>query len=135
MSILIVEDDDGVRESLSEILVEEGYSVDTVPDGPTALRYLQDHPLPTLILLDLVMPNMSGAEFRNRLLADEQLAAIPIIVLSARNDGAKIARLLGAEDFLSKPMNFDELIHVVQNRAVTEVGGIDPLPPGGSPRN
>jgi CheY-like chemotaxis protein len=121
MSVLIVEDDEGVRQSLGDFLRQEGYTVESACDGAQALDLLQREPLPSLIVFDLMMPGMDGVEFRSRQLADERIAGIPVIVISARPDVAEQARLLNADDFLAKPMSFEELIHVVQNRAITVV--------------
>jgi CheY-like chemotaxis protein len=68
------------------------------------------------------MPEMDGIEFRVRQLADSRLASIPVIVISARPDVERRAKQLLVDDFLPKPMNFEELLHVVQNRAITVVG-------------
>jgi CheY-like chemotaxis protein len=122
MSVLIIEDDDGVAESLAAILGEEGYVVESATNGAEALRRLEQRPLPTLILLDLMMPVVDGIDFRRRQLADPELSKIPIIIISARPDVAEQAQTLHADAFLQKPMSFEELLHVVQNRAVTEVG-------------
>jgi CheY-like chemotaxis protein len=122
MSVLIIEDDDGVAESLAAILREEGYVVESATNGAEALRRLEQRPLPTLILLDLMMPVVDGIDFRRRQLADPELSKIPIIIISARPDVAEQAQTLHADAFLQKPMSFEELLHVVQNRAVTEVG-------------
>jgi CheY-like chemotaxis protein len=122
MSILIVEDDDGVRDSLAAILREEGYVCELVGTGAEALARLAKRPLPNLILLDLMMPVMDGVDFRQRQLADAELCKIPVIVISARPDVARQAAQLGADGFLQKPMSFEELLHLVQNRAITEVG-------------
>lgn len=122
MSILIVEDDEGVRESLASILRDEGYLTETAGNGAAALRRLADRPLPTLILLDLMMPHMDGVDFRARQLADPALRNIPVVIISARPDVARQAAELRADAFLRKPMSFEELLHVVQNRAITEVG-------------
>jgi two-component system, chemotaxis family, chemotaxis protein CheY len=122
MSVLIVEDDEGVCQSLSALLREEGYEVQLAADGAEGLRCLERRPLPTLILLDLMMPKIDGVGFRRAQLADPELRDIPVILLSARPDIASQAEQLGAEDYLRKPMSFEELLHVVQNRAVTEVG-------------
>ena len=121
MSVLIVEDDEGVRQSLGDVLRQEGYTVESACDGVQALDRLQREPLPSLIVFDLMMPGMDGIEFRSRQLSDERIAGIPVIVISARPDVAEQARLLNADDFLAKPMSFEELIHVVQNRAITVV--------------
>lgn len=121
MSILIVEDDDGVQQSLASLLRAEGYEVETVNDGTAALRRLSDGPPPSLILLDLMMPKMDGIEFRSRQLADSRIANVPVIVVSARPDGRKTAQRIGAADFLPKPMSFDALLQAVQNTAITVV--------------
>ena len=121
MSILIVEDDDGVQQALANVLREEGYEVEAVSDGSTALRRLTEGPPPSLILLDLMMPQMDGVEFRARQLADSRVANIPVIVVSARPDGPSTARRIGAVDFLPKPMSFEALLLAVQNTAITVV--------------
>jgi DNA-binding response OmpR family regulator len=129
MSILIVEDDEGVGPSIAHLLRDEGYDVEVAFDGRAALDRLRRDPLPSLILLDLMMAGMDGIEFRVRQLADARMARVPVIVMSARPDVAALASQLLVADFLPKPMNFQELLHVVQNRAVTVVSG-DVLPAG-----
>lgn len=127
MSILIVEDDEGVGPSIAHLLRDEGYDVEVATNGREALDRLKHAPLPSLILLDLMMPAMDGIEFRVRQLADARIASVPVILMSARPDVAMRARQLLVDDFLAKPMNFEELLHIVQNRAVTVVNG-DALP-------
>ena len=129
MSILIVEDDEGVGPSIAHLLRDEGYDVEVAFNGRAALDRLRRDPLPSLILLDLMMPGMDGIEFRVRQLADARMAQVPVIVMSARPDVAELAKQLLVADFLPKPMNFEELLHVVQNRAVTVVDG-DVVPAG-----
>ncbi len=126
MSILIIEDDDGVRQSLADVLHDEGYQILTATNGAHALDLLlEQEPLPSLIVFDLMMPGMDGIEFRKRQLSNERFAAIPVIVISARPDVAEQARLLNACDFLAKPMSFEALLHAVQNRAITVVTAED----------
>lgn len=128
MSVLVIEDDAGVSASLADVLEDEGYTVEIAGSGLEALRRLQHDPLPTLILLDLMMPEMDGIDFRRAQRADPRLRDIPLVIVSARPDVAACAAELGADDFLRKPMSFEELLHVVQNRAVTVVGEIEPIP-------
>jgi DNA-binding response OmpR family regulator len=127
MSILIIEDDEGVGPSIAQLLRDEGYDVAIAMNGRDALRRLERDPLPSLILLDLMMPELDGVEFRVRQLADARLSSVPVILMSARPDVAMKARQLLVDDFMPKPMNFEELLHIVQNRAVTVVVG-DLLP-------
>jgi CheY-like chemotaxis protein len=119
MAILVIEDDTEVRGCLSMMLHSEGFTVEAAGDGEEALAYLRTHSTPSLILLDLTMPTMDGREFRRQQLADPRLAKIPVIVLTGRREVAKLARELGVVEVLSKPVNLEELIHVVQNRATT----------------
>jgi len=85
--ILVVEDDDELRESLVDMLEQRGYRAGAAEDGLRALEYLRDCPgLPALILLDLAMPNMDGAQFREEQLRHARLAAIPVGVLSGTPD-------------------------------------------------
>jgi CheY-like chemotaxis protein len=121
MSVLIVEDDPGVQESIAELLREEGFAVEVASDGAAALQLVRAGARPSLILLDLMMPGMDGSTFRAQQLADPQLAEVPVIVISARPDVQQQAQRLGAIDFLAKPMSFEALIHAVQNRAETVV--------------
>jgi len=123
MSILIIEDDEGVGPSIAHLLRDEGYDVEVALNGGDALDRLRRGPLPSLILLDLMMPGMDGIEFRVRQLADPRMSSVPVIVMSARPDVAVQAKQLLVDDFLPKPMNFEELLHIVQNRAVTVVMG------------
>lgn len=122
MSVLIIEDDEGVRQTLAEVLTDEGYEVVSVCNGIQGLELLESDPLPSLIVFDLMMPVMDGVEFRSRQLSDERIAGIPVIVISAQPDLAAQAHRLHADDFLAKPMSFEELLYVVQNRAITVVG-------------
>jgi two-component system, chemotaxis family, chemotaxis protein CheY len=81
--ILLVEDDPACRESLADLLAHEGYRVSTAPDGSEALRFLRDHDLPDLILLDIMMPRVNGFHFRAEQRQDARLADVPVIMLSA----------------------------------------------------
>jgi DNA-binding response OmpR family regulator len=118
VSILVVEDDIDLRLCISEALSCEGFLVRGAADADDALNWLGTH-TPDLILLDLMLPTIDGVEFRRRQLADARLAQIPTVVISAASDGKRIARELAATDFIAKPLSLDELLHVVQNQAVT----------------
>src|SRR5436305_4151442 len=83
-AILIVDDDSDVRAALSELLEDEGFSVEGAPNGREALaRLRQGQVHPAVILLDLMMPGMDGWDFRSEQMRDPQLAAVPVVIVSA----------------------------------------------------
>jgi CheY-like chemotaxis protein len=113
-SILFVEDDRDIRELLIDALEDEGYSVLAAIDGLDAVERLRAHQaVPRLILLDLMMPRMSGAEFRNELLSTPAWSGIPIVVITADAQGRAKARALGAKDCLQKPVKLDRLFATI----------------------
>jgi CheY-like chemotaxis protein len=110
-AVLIVEDDDDIREIISSVLAHNGYRILTAADGGEALEQLEKE-LPSLILLDLMMPHMSGEEFRQRQLQDERWAAIPVVVLSGGGDLRDAGRRMKVEA-IGKPIELKELISTV----------------------
>jgi CheY-like chemotaxis protein len=110
--VLIVDDDNDIREVLGEVLAEAGYEVVGAKDGADALRVLRESAtLPCIILLDLMMPVMNGYEFRTAQKNDAQLCAIPVILLSAgvRPD----ADALDVAAILPKPVKIPALLEAV----------------------
>lgn len=111
-AVLVVDDDPDIREALQDILESEMYQVETAGNGQDALDRARHH-RPRVILLDLMMPVMDGAEFRRRQLADPQLSSIPVIVVSAISALDQEARRLAITEHLQKPLEIDELLAVV----------------------
>ncbi len=111
--ILIVEDDFMIRETIAELLREEGYEITCAPNGLEALRLLADGAPPDLILLDLMMPIMNGWELRHALALDPRLAHIPVVVISAGSTGSERASAMGADGFLPKPFEMQSLLATV----------------------
>ncbi len=110
-SVLVVEDDVDVRETVAEALEDQGYRVSSAANGVHALRLLRDHALrPDVILLDLMMPEMDGWGFCAEQKKDPQLAAIPVVVFTAYGVPDDTARQLGAAGFLRKPVHLDDLV-------------------------
>jgi CheY-like chemotaxis protein len=108
--ILIVDDMQDNISLLEAILVEEGYVVDTANNGKTALAKVQTTP-PDLILLDAMMPGMDGYELTRRIRERKDLPFIPIVLITAyENMNAAQALDLGANDFVRKPIEYDELM-------------------------
>jgi CheY-like chemotaxis protein len=114
--ILVVEDDQAVRESLADVLSEEGYEVTCAANGREALDRLHAA-APALILLDLVMPVMDGWTFRAAQRRDPRASAIPVVVLSASRGDDAPAAALGAEAFLPKPVDVGRLLGTLRRLA------------------
>ncbi len=111
-SVLVVDDDRDIRETLQEILESEGYQVETARNGAEGLeRARQRHP--ALILLDLFMPVMDGTEFRHRQLEDAQLSRIPVVVVSAAAGLEDRIASLGVAGHIEKPLDIELLFDVV----------------------
>jgi CheY-like chemotaxis protein len=110
-SILLVDDDADVRESVYDALDDEGYRVTTASNGKEALRLLKDENLrPDVILLDIMMPEMDGYVFRGEQKKDPDLASIPVIVFTAYGTPHDTAKQLDAAGFLKKPLRLDDLL-------------------------
>lgn len=109
-SILVVEDNIDIQESLKATLENEGYSVFTADNGKEAIDQLGKIPTPCLILLDLMMPIMNGWEFVEEINKDIMLSSIPIVVVTAIGDSKNSPKTDG---YIPKPINFDALISAV----------------------
>ena len=114
-TILIVEDDFDVRESLSEALRDEGYAIECAVDGEQALEYLRNGGRPGLILLDLMMPRMSGSEFRMLQKVDPELRHLPVVLLSADGAMEEKAKALETNGALRKPIDLDQLLKIIES--------------------
>lgn len=110
--VLVVDDDPDICEVMELILESRGYCVVTAEDGIEALRMLRSGEEPCLILLDLMMPRMDGIQFRDEQQRDPNLAAIPVVMISAGGDVAAKAAAAGLEGLL-KPIELDVLLATV----------------------
>ncbi len=115
-SVLVVDDTRANLRLLTEILTEQNYMVRPVPDGELALAAVQVDP-PDIILLDIMMPGVSGYEVCEKLKADERTRDIPVIFISAKNEVFDKVRAfsLGGVDFITKPFHADEVLARVEN--------------------
>jgi CheY-like chemotaxis protein len=115
--VLVVDDNDEVRVGLKALLESAGFPVADVPGGREALRAIRSGDVcPSLVLLDLMMPFFDGWDVLTELNSDTDLAAIPVIVLSA-HPLATLATNAGAVAVLAKPMDPEMLIRVVDQHA------------------
>ena len=134
--ILIVEDDDDVRDAIAALLEEQGYVVETARDGAEAVQKVEDDP-PALVISDVRMPGMDGFHLVERLREQASTADVPIILLSALDEHERrVAGLdLGADDYLGKPAHPDELLarvrvhlrHAHRQQALVRRSLLDPL--------
>jgi CheY-like chemotaxis protein len=115
--ILVVDDDDELRQVVTEILEDYGHTVREARNGREALDLLRASTTaqgtPCVILLDLMMPVMDGVEFRQEQLLDQALASVPTVIFSADRRAALKARAVGAVATLEKPVHLHELMRVV----------------------
>lgn len=128
--IMVVDDDEALRESVCDVLDQEGYRTINATDGATALARLRKEPhKPALILLDLMMPGMNGWQFREQQLKDPALSEIPVVVMTASRElhGVK------ADEVVYKPVKLQRLLEVVAKyvaaaKAVEEKSSAPPIP-------
>ncbi len=114
LTILVVEDDFSIRETMREALESEGYHVLTAQNGSEGLEKIRHVPKPCLVLIDMMMPIMNGREFLDVVLADSYLAAIPVLVVSAI---ANADNTRGAKAYIKKPLDLDLLLQLVAKYA------------------
>jgi CheY-like chemotaxis protein len=108
--ILLVDDDDDLRELLAELLHAHGFRVAVARHGAEALDLLSRGERPSLIVLDYMMPVMDGPTFLATKLRDERLAAIPVFLLTAMGDAARDPACASATRCLRKPLPVADLV-------------------------
>ena len=111
--VLVVEDDNSIRELLVELLESEGYEVSSAVNGLEGLKCLETTPLPDLILIDLMMPIMDGYTFRVEQLKNSHWSKIPTIVMSAEANAKEKMKSYKITAFLSKPVELETILKTV----------------------
>ena len=112
MRLLVIEDDDTLRESLAEQLAEAGYAIEQAADGREGLYFALEYPV-DLAIIDLGLPELSGLDIIRQ--AREQGKTYPILILTARDrwedkvDGLSA----GADDYVVKPFHFEEVLSLI----------------------
>jgi CheY-like chemotaxis protein len=116
-TILVIDDEAGMRDMLVDLLTPEGYNVLTAVDGKEAMDMVLKSK-PDLILLDLNMPRLDGTTFCKALRLDPEARTIPIIVVTGTKSRARLeeAMAAGADDFVAKPFDMTELKIRIQAR-------------------
>jgi CheY-like chemotaxis protein len=110
-SVLVVEDNDDIRDAIGELLEHEGYEIALAEDGEHALELLAQLPRPCLLLVDLIMPRMDGWQLLNVLSRDDRLATIPVVVMSAAANPTTLA----THPTLKKPIDLEILLRIVRD--------------------
>lgn len=111
--ILVVDDDPDIVEFLQELLELEGYTVVTT-DKAEYVDKLHSGNLPDLILLDMLLSGKDGREIVKQLKGQEETKHIPVIMFSAHPSAEATARQAGADDFIAKPFEMDEMVKMVE---------------------
>jgi DNA-binding response OmpR family regulator len=122
--VLVVEDDSPIRAMIVDLLTDAGYAVSEAADGLQALHHLRER-RPDLIVLDLMMPGMSGWQFLERSREQLDQARIPVVILSAIRGQGDYPRTLGVAAWLTKPLDVDAFLEEVETLA----GPAQPLRP------
>ena len=117
LPLMIVDDDDDLRNALAFIMSAHGYEVIAFGDARRALGALETGPPPFLILLDLMMAGMSGWEFRAAQLANVKLNSIPVVILTAANTFTDGVHTLSDVEIVEKPFALDALLVLVERYA------------------
>jgi DNA-binding response OmpR family regulator len=116
-NVLIVEDTLAIREEIFDILMMEGYEVFQAENGRVGFEIALKKK-PDLIISDILMPEMNGFEMFDKLQKNDETKNIPLIFLSAKGEQQDISAgmKLGAENYLTKPINVTDLLHVIKNK-------------------
>jgi two-component system, chemotaxis family, chemotaxis protein CheY len=118
--VLVVEDDEDVREFMELLLATSGYETMSAGDGEEALEKMRGR-LPCVVLLDLQMPRMDGWQFREHQLRDPRLAHVPVVCITAFVEPHIVTRRLGLK-CLTKPADFPSVLSAVQAACDSSAG-------------
>jgi DNA-binding response OmpR family regulator len=110
MKVLVVDDDEDLRDSLAELFADEGYEVLTAGNGEVALHLLDTIELPCIVILDLMMPVLDGNQVYERMQNDPRLAKVPVIISTSDPSRAPSGLLI-----MKKPINLDRLLAAVKH--------------------
>jgi CheY-like chemotaxis protein len=109
--ITLADDDPGILDAVGMMLEMEGYEVNATLNGNTVLNF--QNPLPDVYILDIWMSGSDGRELCKKLKTEELTKNIPVILISASNDLKRSAETAGADDFLAKPFEIDNLLQKI----------------------
>ena len=112
--ILVIEDDKDILVTIKDVLEFSEYVVELASNGRLALQILKEaKTLPDLIILDYMMPELNGEEFRVEQLKDKKIASIPILLMTAHYHGSSLCAKTGALSYVKKPLDMDCFLEAV----------------------
>lgn len=113
--VIIIEDDDTIRDAVKVVLEDSGYSVETFSDGKIALDTISArNDEPCLILLDMMMPNITGWDFLKLKNKTSGIVSIPVYTMSSVVNSTEEAHKIGAQGYVRKPFDLDNLLAIVK---------------------
>ncbi len=114
--ILVADDDTAILEAIKLILESEGYDVCVTADGSTIYQMEKEKEYPDLLVLDIWMSGVNGTDICKYLKNNNRTKNIPVVMISANRDALEMAKKAGADDFVAKPFDVDDLLeHVEKN--------------------
>jgi CheY-like chemotaxis protein len=114
-TLLIVDDDEDIVDTVRMVLSRRGWQVEAAADGAVGLERLRSGLRPKVVLLDLMMPGINGWQFCDALRAEPELSHIPVVIISGAGDVGEKARSVGAVGHLRKPFELTELYEAVES--------------------
>lgn len=117
--VLVVDDEESIRKALTEALGDEGYDVLAAANGQEALEQLRDAPVPTVAIIDLMMPVMSGWDLISVMRRMPQFASLPVVVISAMRP----RDLPDGVMYVAKPFDLTEILQLVQKHSASSDDG------------
>ncbi|OGG00269.1 hypothetical protein A3D78_02015 [Candidatus Gottesmanbacteria bacterium RIFCSPHIGHO2_02_FULL_39_14] len=117
--IYIIDDDSAILDIIKIILEGQGFLTTLISDGVEFFKKIKKKK-PDLILLDIWLTGIDGIEIAKRLKASKKFARIPIIIISANNKGKQLSASVGADGFLAKPFEIDDLINIINQALSTK---------------
>ncbi|MBI2590453.1 MAG: response regulator [Candidatus Blackburnbacteria bacterium] len=115
--VLLVDDDEGIQEAIKALLEHEGFQILIAATEREAVKLIK-HKSPEIILMDFLLGSSNGASVAQKLKGNKKTQHIPIIIMSAHHEAKLSAEKCGADDFLAKPFDIDELLEKI-NRYTT----------------
>lgn len=122
--VLFCDDDEGIVDVVNIILEDKGYKVLALTNSSTIFQVIRKQK-PDVILLDLWMPGLGGQDITRILKSQGDTKGIPVVIISANKDTHRIAKEVGADEFLTKPFDIDDLERVVEKHANRTVVGFE----------